>query len=125
MVRRRRPDVRALAVPQLTPELAAEVALADVAVFVDARVGGGAGVLVTRIEPAASMSSLGHVAAPGAVLAMAQAVYGRAPVAFVVGVPAANLGFGTRLSPAARGASRAAVSAVLGLLPPAPGRGDA
>jgi hydrogenase maturation protease len=122
MVGRRRPDVRALPVHQLTPELAAEIAVADIAVFVDARTGGGAGVEITRLSPAASTSSLAHVATPGAVLALAEALYGRSPVAFAVGVPVATLGFGDRLSAAARAGARSALAVVMGLLPPVPHR---
>jgi hydrogenase maturation protease len=121
-IARRRPDVRALAVHQLTPELAAEVAAVDVAVFVDARLGGEAGVRVTRVEPSAAASSLGHVAMPGDVLALARALYDRSPVAFAVAVPVSTLAFGDRLSRAARAAARTAVRAVLRLLPPPGGR---
>jgi hydrogenase maturation protease len=115
---RRRPDVRALAVHQLTPELAAVVAECEIAVFVDARVGGSR-VEVRPAEPVASVPPLGHVAAPEAVLALAAALYGRCPRAWTVGVPVERLGFGVRLSRGARSAATAALTAVRALLPPA------
>lgn len=114
---RRRPDVRALGVHQLTPELAAVVADAALAVFVDARADGGAGVTVEPTGPdAACPAALGHVAAPGAVLALAAALYGRCPRAWTVGVPVASLALGDRLSPSGRAAARRAVAAVARLL---------
>ena len=125
LIARRRPDVRALGVHQLTPELAAVVAEADLAVFVDARLGGGAAVTVQRAEPDRSTSSLPHLAAPGAVLALAAALYGRCPPAFIVSVPVERLAFGDRLSPMARVGARQAVETVAGLLPPAGADRDA
>ena len=51
---------------------------------------------------------LAHAAAPATVLALARDVYGRAPEAWWLTIPAVHLGFGTELSVTAqRGAARA------------------
>jgi hydrogenase maturation protease len=94
---------------QLTPELAERVADADRVIFVDASVEYGAGIVrIRRLAPeSAATSPLGHAASPDAILALAQALYLRAPRAWSVAVGVANLAVGDRLSPAvARAANR-------------------
>ena len=116
LVGRRRPDVRVLHVHQLTPELAPVVAGADVAVFVDARAG-GTGIRVERLVAEAQVSAIDHAVAPGAVLAMAAALYGRRPAAWCVSVSVRRLEFADTLSPAAARAAEEAVAVVCQLLP--------
>jgi len=93
------PGVAAVSVHQLTPELAEAVADADVVLFVDAAVGDG--VCVRPVESAARWSALGHTSGPAELLALAEALYGRWPRAWLVSVSAQDLGFGEGLSPAA------------------------
>jgi hydrogenase maturation protease len=101
------PGVRALAVHQLTPELAEEVAGVDVAVFVDAACADSE-LPVRRIAATSAASALGHASDPARVLGLAEAVFGRCPPAWLITVPAADMGYGKGLSPAAkRGVRRA------------------
>jgi hydrogenase maturation protease len=93
-----RPGTRTLAVPQLTPELAEEVAGAAVVIFIDADVAGRE-VRLRALLPADD-GDLGHAGGPRGLLALAAALYGRAPFAWLLTVPAADLGFGEALSPA-------------------------
>ncbi|MCC6421718.1 MAG: hydrogenase maturation protease [Gemmataceae bacterium] len=96
------PHLQALAVQQLTPELAEPLAVADRALFVDARVERpDGGVEVTRLGSAGGPIGLGHTGDPRWLLALAQAVYGRRPRAWLVTVPAATVAFGEQLSPTA------------------------
>jgi hydrogenase maturation protease len=96
------PGVQALAVHQLTPELAEALAAARLAVFVDARPDPGGGTVeVSRLEPSEVASAVGHVSDPHGLLALTRAVYGRCPPAWWVTVPAAEFGPGERLSPGA------------------------
>ena len=104
------PGIRALAVHQLTPELAEALAAANLAIFVDARAPvpnqerGGEGqqpIAVHSLEPAAVDSAIGHAGDPGALLALAAALYGRCPAAWLITVPAHSFEFGAGLSPAA------------------------
>jgi hydrogenase maturation protease len=87
---------------QLTPELAEQVAGADRVVFIDASVECGAGIVrIRRLASAsAATSTLGHAASPEAILALAKALYHRAPSAWSVAVGVANLAVGDQLSPA-------------------------
>jgi hydrogenase maturation protease len=114
----RRPDVHALDLDQLTPELAAVVADAAVAVFVDARVDGGAGIEVRRLLGRAPAWTLDRVVVPDAVLSLAAGRYGRCPPAWTVSVPVTSVAFSEWLSPAARAAATEAVEVVSRLLPP-------
>jgi hydrogenase maturation protease len=93
-----RPGTRTLAVPQLTPELAGEVAAAAEVIFVDADLAGEAVRLRTLLP--ADDGDLGHAGGPRGLLALAAVVYGRAPSAWLLTVPAADLGFGEALSAA-------------------------
>lgn len=101
----RLPDVRAVAVHQLTPELAEPLAAADRAIFVDARVDHlGEATRVQLLEPAGAATAIGHTGDPRSLLALAQAAFGRHPHAWSITVPATNLTLGEGLSPtAARG----------------------
>jgi Ni,Fe-hydrogenase maturation factor len=92
--------VRALAVQQLTPELAAELARADCAIFVDAYRGDScvARAESRTIDPLAAPSPLGHTGEPRQLLALTEAVYDRAPRAWLVTVPAIGFEYGAPLS---------------------------
>jgi len=94
--------VYAIAAHQLTPELAEPLAQVRRAIFVDARVGGG-GVRVQPLHPADRLSSLDmHVSDPTALLALAHVLYGRAPRAWLITLPAESFALGTPLSPLTR-----------------------
>jgi hydrogenase maturation protease len=89
------PDVEVIASHGLLPEMAEPLSRAELAVFIDARTGGH--VEVTPISPEA-VPTLGHTAGPGWLLSLSRAAFGRCPEAFLVTVPAADLGHGEGLS---------------------------
>jgi hydrogenase maturation protease len=94
------PAVRAVAVHQLTPELAAALAEADAVLFIDASIEGGEPALIP-IRPASKAEHLGHTADPSGLLALAAGVYGRCPRAALLRIPGRRFDFGTDLSTAA------------------------
>ena len=103
------PGVRVLVVHQLTPELAADLAGARLAVFVDA----GAGrepVTATRLTAADAGPEMSHAADPRTLLELARAVYGRAPEAWLVTAAGADFEFGAGLSETGRLHVRAATT---------------
>lgn len=104
--------VRAMSCPQLTPELAAELADALTVVFVDATTDTTREVELEPIAPGDSSGATGHAADPRALLAMAQELYGTAPAAWLLKVPAENLGHGEGLSPRTRRGVEAAVGEI-------------
>lgn len=97
------PELAGIAVHQLTPELAAEVAKADRVVFVDASVDVDGPVRWRSISAETAPASLGHVVTPRWLLGMAEQMFGHTPEAWFVTIPARNLGYGEVLSSAAAG----------------------
>jgi len=104
---------------ELVPELADDLRGRTVAVFVDATASLAAGVVAGRAltaseaEPA---SGLTHRFSPATLLAMAEALYGATPRAFLVTIGAASFALGEALSPAVEAALPEAVATVRRLL---------
>lgn len=108
----RLPNVRAIALHQLTPELAESLASAEVAIFVDARVGdptapGHANVTfesiaATDADPAEAIAPSEHTSDPRRLLALTKRIYGRCPQAWLVSIPGVNFELGETLSEQAR-----------------------
>jgi hydrogenase maturation protease len=98
------PGVRVLAVHQLTPELADDIAQAEGVLFIDAAAGGSTvkvSIQPVRPRTALSNSLVNHASSPPALLTLAEVVYGRQPLTWLLTVPARDLGFGEGLSPEA------------------------
>lgn len=99
-------------VQQLTPELAAELAERQAVLFIDAWLAPpGAGPELIPIGPshgAADSSAETHRLEPAQLLAISLALYGRAPAAQLLRVPAIAFGHGTVLSPELQAALPAA-----------------
>jgi hydrogenase maturation protease len=95
--------IRALAVHQLTPELAEHLAGALLAIFVDAVAGAQEeGVQARRIEPEIPETTIGHTGDPRALLALTQTLYGVCPEAWLITVPGVDFDLGERLSETAQ-----------------------
>jgi hydrogenase maturation protease len=94
------PDVKAIVAPQLLPELAEVLAQADMAVFVDALNDPQAnGCTIDKVTPnTTSNSPTNHFFTPENLLALTQKLFGSAPKAYSVAIPARNFGLGTSLS---------------------------
>ena len=100
--------VAALAVHQLTPELAATLAGCDEAIFVDASCEVEAPTL-TEVAPRRSEGASGHSCDPAGLLALAEALYGRCPRARLLAVPASCFDLGAPFSPLAEAGVAAAL----------------
>jgi hydrogenase maturation protease len=92
------PGVHALNCPLLTPELADPVSQARVAVFVDAAVDAPREVQLRKLAPADTSQIMAHSASPATLLALARDVFGHAPEAWLLTIPAENIGIGEELS---------------------------
>jgi hydrogenase maturation protease len=114
------PGLLALAVPQLTPELAEPLAKARLVVFVDASIDPDQGVRVQPIEPGAAAEPLGHVASPRWLLGMARALHGHCPQAWLVSVPGICFDFGEGLSAEVRQRANEAMIMIMNLFQAAP-----
>jgi hydrogenase maturation protease len=113
------PGVWALAVHQLTPELAEALAVADLAIFVDACASPDREEVETHlIAPAVTDTVLGHTGDPRGLLALTAALYGHCPAAWSITVPARSFAFGAGLSPVAERGLAAALERVRDLIRP-------
>lgn len=83
----------------LAPELAEPIARAKHVIFVDASVESSRQVQFRELSPADSSQIMAHAADPRALLALARDVFGRAPGAWWLTIPADNLSIGEDLSP--------------------------
>ncbi len=102
------PGVRTLVCQQLSPEHAEAVAQAQTVIFVDAAVDAPTEVQLRKLEAGESTQLMAHAADPRTMLALARDVFGHAPEAWWLTIPAVKLGFGEDLSPEAqRGLERA------------------
>jgi hydrogenase maturation protease len=103
------PGVEAVAVHQLTPELAEDVGKAEAVVFVDAAADGPAGVAWHRLRPQADVT-LGHVSSPQGLLALVAALAGHCPEAWLLTIRGSDFGFGAGQTAQAEQGFRAALS---------------
>jgi hydrogenase maturation protease len=92
------PGVMAVAHPLLTPELADPISRARIAVFVDAAVDAPREVQLRKLAPADTSQIMAHAASPATMLALARDVFGHAPEAWLLTIPAENIGIGEELS---------------------------
>ncbi|MEN9935398.1 MAG: hypothetical protein RLZZ387_1977 [Chloroflexota bacterium] len=106
--------VRTLAVHQLTPELAAQLAEVHTAIFVDAQ-RGGSGVLVHPLHDVGPLR-MNHTSSPEWLLELSESVYGHRPQAWIVSVPAHELALGEGLSAHTQRACYAAIQEVQRLI---------
>ncbi len=107
-------DVRILAVHQLTPELALELAAEDVArvLFIDARRGQSKLLTLSKLDPAGAKGSCGHQLAPELLLYMAQTLYHRSPQGWLLTLAAQQMDMGDMFSAKAQAATTVALSLV-------------
>lgn len=103
-----RTDCRVLVVHQLLPEHVEELARCERVAFVDAAVNADRG-RFGRLTACPSSPALGHTGNPAWLLTFCDSLYGRAPEAWLLTVPAYDLDFGEGLSEATREAIEVAV----------------
>jgi hydrogenase maturation protease len=96
------PGVRTLVCQQLSPEYADPVSRAHTVVFVDAAVDAPREVQLRKLEPGESSQLMAHAADPRTMLALARDVFGHAPQAWWLTIPAVKLDFSETLTPEAQ-----------------------
>ena len=109
------PEVDARAVHQLLPELGAELALADVVVFVDASVEPAEELQVSLLG-LADCPRLGHTCDPRWLLGLTEMVFGNRPTAWLITIPVSSLGHGEVLSSLAQTGKAAALERIARLI---------
>jgi hydrogenase maturation protease len=96
------PNVVALSLTQLVPELVTLVVSARAVIFVDASVADQEEVEIREILPACPLSRRFHDTGPRELLALTRHCYGRSPLAWLVTIPTRNMRISDELSGAAR-----------------------
>ena len=89
--------VRTLAVQQLTPELAADIAHSDVVWFVDAWAN-GRGLMIRKVSVPTSNPPLIHEWSPSILLYLAKSLYGAEPIADRLPISATQFDYGETFS---------------------------
>lgn len=107
-----------LQVHQLTPELAAELASCDAAIFLDASADlQQVGIAVRDLHPAGQPDvSSAHNHSPESLLALCRDLYQRLPRAVLISIPARSFDLGEELSAEASEGVRCAVAEVAKIL---------
>lgn len=112
------PGVRTFTCHQLNPEHAEPISRADRVVFVDAAVDAPREVRLRELVPGETTQLMAHAADPRTMLALARDVFGHAPRAWCLTIPAVELGFGESLSAAARQSCQEALGYIQALAHP-------
>ena len=93
------PQVSSLGVPQLAPELAAELAQVDLAIFVDAYAANlDDEIKILQLEPVNTANFGSHSSDPKALLNLTQTLFQKCPSAWWILVPGIDFQLGDRLS---------------------------
>ncbi len=91
--------ISTLPVHQLTPDLAATIAEAEEVVFVDSEFGEHVnGIQIHLLLPGGTGTASSHGCSPSALLDLTERLYGRRPVATVIGIPARDAELGEHVS---------------------------
>lgn len=113
------PQIRTCSLPQLQPELASRLAIADYAIFVDAcKMEPGLEIRVRPLQAqgaettGSSTPGLGHSCDPQSLLALTQSVYGRHPQSWWIEVPATDFRQGQPLSDLAQAGVQKAIKTI-------------
>jgi len=88
--------VEAIAVHQLTPELAERISRAERVLFVDASLRGD-GISLDRVQPG-EPRGLGHTLGPSGLLFLTEELYGESPEGWALSIPGSSFGLGEGLS---------------------------
>ena len=111
------PQLNTLCLPQLAPELAAELAKVDMAIFIDAYAAkDGDETKILQIEPSNATNFSSHSSDPRTLLNLTQALFKKCPSVWWILVPGINFELGDRLTPTAQQGIRQASKIVRNLL---------
>jgi hydrogenase maturation protease len=98
------PQVRSIAIHQLLPELATDIAETDIVMFIDAVVTADRAtskISITSLVPGGDENFSTHIITPQLLLGITQRLYGAPPVAYLLTIPAIDFTLGATPSPIA------------------------
>jgi Ni,Fe-hydrogenase maturation factor len=111
--------VQALALHQLTPDLAESIAHTQIVIFVDAvakSADATAEIELEQLEPNYAATFTGHYADPRSLLSLTYVLYEATPIAYRLLIPAINFGFGESLSAVTQASMALAVAKIQHLI---------
>jgi hydrogenase maturation protease len=114
------PDVRVITRQQLVPELAETISRARGVVFVDATADAATEVELRNLGPMDVTQVLAHSTDPRSLLALSKELFGSAPPAWSLAIPARDLDFGDSLSSEAESSITAAIEIIQQISAPSP-----
>ena len=99
LIAKRRPEIECVCMHQLMPELAEQIAVSDIVIFIDADVN-FAQPNVQLVEPSVEEDQpRTHFISPESLLRLSQQLYQRMPLkSYVIGIPASQFEFSEELS---------------------------
>ena len=99
-----------IAVHQLVPEMAEQIAKVGIVIFVDANCSLPPGEV--EVLPVEEEAMLTHKSTPGALLKLAREVYGQAPKATLIGIGVTSFDLGNQLTPEAQKGAATAIARI-------------
>jgi hydrogenase maturation protease len=117
LIMKRRPEIECVCIHQLMPELAEQIAVSDIVIFIDADVNVEQP-NVRLIEPGVEVDQpRTHFISPESLLRLSHQLYQRIPFkAYVIGIPASQFEFSEKLSESTKKAVEESVILVESLL---------
>ncbi len=106
------PNIAAITVHQLTPEIALRLCDAERVLFIDAHYT-NRDIAVKQVFPAAEPNVTGHSLSPQELLGLTQVLCSRTPQAWLLSIPGYDFGFGETLSEQTRARLPEAISATV------------
>ena len=114
----RLPGVHTLICQQLSPEHAAPISLAQTVIFVDAAVDAPREVQLRKLVPGDTAQLMTHATDPRTMLALSRDVFGHAPRAWCLTIPAVKMDFCEELTSEAQQGMNDAIGRILELADP-------
>jgi hydrogenase maturation protease len=119
LIAKRRPEIECVCMHQLMPELAEQIAVNDIVIFIDADVNASQPNVRLIVPGVEADQPHTHFISPESLLRLSQQLYQRMPLkAYVIGIPASQFEFSEELSESTKKAVEESVKLAESLLLP-------
>ena len=119
LIKKRRPEIECVCMHQLMPELAEQIAVSDIVIFIDADVNASQPNVRLVVPGVEADQPRTHFISPESLLRLSQQLYQHMPLkAYVIGIPASQFEFSEELSESTKKAVEESVILAESLLLP-------
>ena len=119
LIAKRRPEIECVCMHQLMPELAEQIAVSDIVIFIDADVNASQPNVRLVVPGVEADQTRTHFISPESLLRLSQQLYQHMPLkAYVIGIPASQFEFSEELSESTKKAVEESVILAESLLLP-------